>query len=93
MLCDMSHITCGKFFRFEVAKLPPQMRRQPAQGLADANPTYVRTYAGLAWPGQGRAWLAKGQGRSPARAKPRRAAKPHHSRVGATRAWGLPTRP
>jgi hypothetical protein len=42
MLCDMSHITCGNFFRFEVAKLPPQTWRPLAQGMADANPAYVR---------------------------------------------------
>jgi hypothetical protein len=48
MLCDMSHITCGNFFRFEVAKLPPQTRRLPAQGLADANPAYI-CGVGLAW--------------------------------------------
>jgi hypothetical protein len=60
MLCDMSHITCGKFFRFEVAKLLRQMQRPPAQGLADANPTYVhgvglaRARPGLVGPRPGR---------------------------------------
>jgi hypothetical protein len=52
MLRDMSYITCGKFFRFEVAKLPLQTRRPPTQGLADT---------GLAWPMQGQAWSAQGQ--------------------------------
>jgi hypothetical protein len=60
MLCDMSHITCGKFFRFEVAKLPLQTRRPPTLGLADTNPTYVRGVGlararrGLVGPGPGR---------------------------------------
>jgi hypothetical protein len=59
MLCDMSHITRGNFFRFEVVKLPPQTRRLPAQGLVDANPAYVRGVglaraAALREPGRGR---------------------------------------
>jgi hypothetical protein len=58
MLCDMSHTTCGKFFRFEVAKLPPQTQRPPAQRLANANPAYVR--------GVGLAQAKAGPGRSPA---------------------------
>jgi hypothetical protein len=66
MLCDMSHITCGKFFRFEVAKLPPQTPRLPALGLADANPVYVREVGvARARPGL----VSPRLGRSPARAE------------------------
>jgi hypothetical protein len=86
MLCDMSHTTCGNFFRFEVAKLPPQTRRLSAQGLADANPVYVRGI-GLARARSGLVGL--GPGCSPAQAKPRRAAKPRHSGVGAVGACKL----
>jgi hypothetical protein len=64
----MSHITCGNFFRFEVAKLPPQMRRPLAQGLADANPEYVHG-VGLAWARP--SLVGPGPGRSPARVRPR----------------------
>jgi hypothetical protein len=69
MLCDMSQITRGNFFRFEVAKLPLQTWRPPAQGLMDANPAYVRG-VGLARARPG--LVGPRLGRSPARAKPRR---------------------
>jgi hypothetical protein len=80
MLCDMSHITCGKFFRFEVAKLLPQTRRPPAQGLADANPVYV-CGVGLARARLGLVGL--GPGCSPVPARPMRTAKPRHGGSGA----------
>jgi hypothetical protein len=78
MLCDMSHITCGNIFRFEVAKLPPQTPRPPTQGLADTNPAYVhgvgvaRVRLGL---------VGSGPSRSTAQARPRQA--------GSTEACGL----
>jgi hypothetical protein len=90
MLCDMSHITYGKFFRFEVAKLPPQTRRSPAQRLADANPAYV-CGVGLA-----RARLdlvGPGPSHSPAWARPQRAAKPCRGGVETAGACRLTARP
>jgi hypothetical protein len=48
MLCDMSHITCGKFFRFEVAKLPPQTchpSRRPRRSR-------TASYASRMWAGR-----------------------------------------
>jgi hypothetical protein len=90
MLCDMSHITCGNFFRFEVAKLPPQTRRPPAQGLADANPAYIRGI-GLARAKPG--LIGLGPGRNPIQARPWRAAKPCHGAAGAAGAYEFSARP
>jgi hypothetical protein len=60
MLCDMSHITCAKKFRFEVAKLPPQMPCLPTEGLTEP---HVRTRG---WCGPGKA----GPGRPKAKLQP-----------------------